>query len=228
LSDRSRVKLAEQSSRELVLRSKTGSSHFDTPDFEVLDGLLPEFVEIGHAVRITVTIESPHTRNEWARAFAKQGASDLVVYRMLAQDSRIADCHRLHYLQMAGEKIARGYLLRHTKDRSLGDLLSTHEALESFVRLYRKSPEATARYAGHAAQFDELMNQVRGLAAEIEKLAPAVDRQRWPANAEYPWSNGARLTVPCEYAYPVTSSFAPNVWKALDQVLADVSEDLGR
>jgi len=37
---------------------------------------------------------------------------------------------------------------------------------------------------------------VRGLASEIEKLAPAVDRQKWYANAEYPWRNRATLTVP--------------------------------
>ena len=129
---------------------------------------------------------------------------------------------------MAGEKIARGYLLHHARDRALGDLLSTHEALENFIKRYRKSPEARKRYVGRDAQFDEVMQQVGGLAADIEKLAPAVDRQKFPTNAEYPWSNGAALTVPCEYAYPVTGSFAPNVWKALEQVLHDVSQDLAK
>ena len=42
----------------------------------------------------------------------------------------------------------------------------------------------------------------RKLAREIEKLAPAVDRDASPQNAEYPWRNVNQIIVPCEYDYP--------------------------
>lgn len=46
------------------------------------------------------------------------------------------------------------------------------------------------------------MKIARKLAREIEKLAPAVDREISPANAEYPWLDDGRVIVPCEFAYP--------------------------
>jgi hypothetical protein len=43
----------------------------------------------------------------------------------------------------------------------------------------------------------------RSLALEIERLAPAVDRENSPANAEYPWTVGETVFVPEMYEYSV-------------------------
>lgn len=44
----------------------------------------------------------------------------------------------------------------------------------------------------------------RGLGVSIEKLAPAVDRDQTPENAEYPWVVGETIFVPCRHRYPVS------------------------
>ena len=43
----------------------------------------------------------------WAQAFARQAESDLHVYDVLVTDPSLPACHRLHYLQMACEKLCK-------------------------------------------------------------------------------------------------------------------------
>ncbi len=55
--------------------------------------------------------------NEWKKAFAKQSKSDLKVYELLCRNPDIDTCHRLHYLQMHLEKIAKSYLWMQSEER---------------------------------------------------------------------------------------------------------------
>jgi hypothetical protein len=59
-----------------------------------------------------------------AAAYLQQGRSDFDIYKKLVD---VPECHRLHYLQMACEKIAKAYRLRDTQT-------SLEENLLSFVR----------------------------------------------------------------------------------------------
>jgi hypothetical protein len=222
------VSLGERS-RELVVKQiGDETSLLEGPDgseAELPNALLPENLTEGQSVRLIVHIESPHTRTEWSRAYAKQGASDLAIYKHLCTRADVQNCHRLHYLQMAGEKIAKAYQFRYTK-RLVVDLLSQHVALKEFVNDYCSSKSMKARYAGREAQLQETRQGLLHLATEVEKLAPAVDREKSPTNAEYPWTNGVDLTVPCEAAYSIMSSFNDSVWRNFVQVLADASAEL--
>ena len=60
-------------------------------------------------------------------------------------------------------------------------------------------------YADKLAAHKEICKSASAFAREIEKLAPAADRQDSPANAEYPWESGSDLLVPCKYSYPTLS-----------------------
>lgn len=134
-------------------------------------------------------------------AFAQQSASDFTVYEMLAASPAAPACHSLHYLQMACEKIAKAYLFR---DQAASEtrLTTSHVVFVKFMSSYLASPSVKHKYQGRDAQLKRVRQQMLGLAREIEKLAPAVDRDNSPSNAEYPWESEGQVTIPCSYTYP--------------------------
>jgi hypothetical protein len=140
-------------------------------------------------------------RADWARAYVKQGGSDFAMFRLLSEIPSVETCHPLHYLQMAGEKVAKAYRFRDT-DTAEERLTTEHVAFSRFMQSYLGSAEIKRRYAGKDEQLREIVKVARKLAREIEKLAPAVDRDTSPANAEYPWLDSGRVVVPCEFTYP--------------------------
>jgi hypothetical protein len=81
---------------------------------ELPTAIFPIAQRTGHIVKLRITVEDPYTRADWVEAFAEQGKSDLIVYEILRNSERnsnldVPSCHRLHYLQMATEKIAKAY-----------------------------------------------------------------------------------------------------------------------
>ncbi len=120
---------------------------------------------------------------------------------MLGQaSSRVAECHRLHYLQMACEKIAKAYRLRDT-NAALETAMNSHLGFTHFMNQFLGSAAMRRRYRGRENALIQARQAANRLAREIEKLAPAVDRHRSPANTEYPWADGERVVVPCKYTY---------------------------
>jgi hypothetical protein len=140
-------------------------------------------------------------RDEWALAYAKQSRSDFAVFRLLSGSASVEECHRLHSLQMACEKIAKAYRFRDT-DTSDERLTTEHVAFSQFIESYLGSADIKMRYRDRVAQLREVRKVARKLAREIEKLAPAVDREGTPANAEYPWEDAGRVMTPCEFTFP--------------------------
>ena len=133
-----------------------------------------------------------------ADAYAEQSRSDFAVYAVHLRNAE--ECHRLHYLQMACEKIAKAYRLRDTRAFTADDLYS-HTVFSRFIQNFLKAEEVTSRYQAQDAKLKQVERYARSLAAEIEKLAPAVDRDLTPANAEYPWTDGGTVSVPCRHRY---------------------------
>lgn len=101
---------------------------------------------------------------------------------------------------MACEKIAKAYRLRDTSVFSEEDLYS-HVIFSGFILALLKSPQIKLRFQGEDAKRRHLERYARSLSREIEKLAPAVDRERTPANSEYPWVQGQAVFVPCQFSY---------------------------
>ncbi len=71
-------------------------------------------------------------RKDFARAFITQARSDWNIYQLLAAQDGVATCHRLHYLQMTCEKLAKAYRLRDT-ETSVDEIISKHRGFEKFV-----------------------------------------------------------------------------------------------
>jgi hypothetical protein len=146
----------------------------------------------------------PDARNNWADGFARQSASDFAVYQHLALQPGFPACHALHYLQMACEKLAKAYRFR-DESMSIDDIQKSHVAISKEVEQIVMSPDFRKRYASKAAHLKEILRSSRLLSREIEKLAPTVDREATPANAEYPWFDGRMVKAPCDYTFQVLS-----------------------
>ncbi len=113
----------------------------------------------------------------------------------------MATCHRLHYLQMAGEKLAKAYRFRDTETTS-SSLLTQHVGFAKFINSLLLSPRVRERFDGKLEQLRAIQKECNRLAREVEQLAPAVDRGNSPQNAEYPWLDGKQVITPCLYGYP--------------------------
>ncbi|HEV8551544.1 MAG TPA: hypothetical protein VGQ57_20995, partial [Polyangiaceae bacterium] len=137
-------------------------------------------------------------RAAYASAFIAQARSDWQAYRVLEQ-SEVAPCHPLHYLQMVCEKVAKAYRLRDTQ-APVDQLVSTHSGFSKFISAFFAAV-LKDEYVGKSAQLASLIQFSRRLAREIEKLAPAVDRLSTPENAEYPWERDGHVTAPCEFGF---------------------------
>ncbi len=123
------------------------------------------------------------------------------MYRDFLQDAE--ECHRLHFLQMACEKIAKAYRLSDAETFATNDLYS-HVAFSKFILYFLRTQQLKERYRTQDAKRRQMERYARTLALEIEKLAPAVDRDQTPENAEYPWLVGETVFVPCRHRYPIS------------------------
>ena len=132
---------------------------------------------------------------DWRSAYFAQALSDYTTFRLL-REQNAPICQYLHYLQMATEKLAKGF----KTSPGAGPHEKTHQALVSFMRLSRGLPavrqaSGLANISAYAAFIDSLLP----LARTIEGLAP--DEAGDSPNPEYPWEFHGGVTAPVEYAF---------------------------
>jgi len=108
---------------------------------------------------------------------------------------------------MACEKIAKAYRLRDTESFTEDDLYS-HVVFSKFILGFLKARQLKERFRSRDAKRRHIERYARGLAASIERLAPAVDRDRTPENAEYPWVSGGAVFVPARHGFAVSRGLA--------------------
>ncbi len=118
----------------------------------------------------------------WKSAFLFQARSDFRLLQLLNRSGSVELCHRLHYLQMVSEKLAKSFQSKGGKPPR-----TTHKAFVDFLRFaqYRKDLEAVCGYSGRTKQFRAHVNSLLSVAKAIEDLAPSSRNQL--ANPEYPW-----------------------------------------
>ena len=145
------------------------------------------------------------TVREWALGLARQALCDLDARDVLAAEPSLPECQRLHFLQMACEKLCKAHLYESGSAR-LGVLETSHAYIAKHLPgiLRAQHDREHAKQRGYSAQ---RAKRFRGLAREIELLAPAVkDGGRRQENCEYPWeTTGGRLVVPVDYEFPSLS-----------------------
>lgn len=132
------------------------------------------------------------------RLWLRQADAEFRLFRSLS-GSGAADCHLLHHLQMATEKLGKAYLCRN------GAAPSVHRAFEPFLRALRCRRSSDQRLIAKAFGFvrvDDLLAWLRSalpLASRLENMAPSLAGDG--PNPEYPWPREAPQYCPAEHSF---------------------------
>jgi len=136
----------------------------------------------------------------WRSAFFAQARADWRLFCELKQRTDVPMCQKLHYLQMATEKLAKAFSSSQTGQRPP----RSHVALTRFLKVSKGRPEIRHRlgYQENYRSFCAYIDSLLGIAQQIEQLAPVGDQEG--PNAEYPWldPDSGDVVSPAEYAFP--------------------------
>lgn len=130
----------------------------------------------------------------WRTSFLAQARSDfdmlsILLDKELNKRQRISDCHKLHYLQMCAEKLAKGFSTdEKTKPRPV------HNALVRFIQT-SKSNKGLMKTCGYkdVKYFQEYLKSLIEIAEKVEDLVPIGKGER--LNPEYPWQDASSGTI---------------------------------
>lgn len=167
----------------------------------------------------------PLTPDDWADAYLKQAKAEWRVWNDLRETPNIPECVRLHMLQMSMEKLGKAYRLRQGAT-SIDDANTHHVAFEKTVNaiLAVRARQLFPNLKPNNIRF--IRTHLGGLARDIERLCPAVDRVNTASNSEYPWESGGQLFVPVEYSFEgitrrLTDPKGVRMMKVVDAIFAD-------
>ncbi|HUY32736.1 MAG TPA: hypothetical protein VMV69_08130 [Pirellulales bacterium] len=138
--------------------------------------------------------------NAAQRLWWDQARSDLAVFVRLRRSGGVEECHLLHYLQMATEKLSKAYVWRSGKVPP-----KNHTGFVRFLKalLDRKVSELEriARTLGFSRpqDLDRWVANIQTLAYALQNTAPA-EAQNGP-NAEYPWPHEAPAHCPASHVF---------------------------
>lgn len=136
---------------------------------------------------------------DWTQAYARQSRADFDAWNALAEHKELAPSQRLHFLQMACEKLCKAHLCKGGAEPTI--LAGSHAYIAGTLPVIVR--QQFALLTGKRSRAG-LMKHVKHLSREIELLAPAVDDGgRRPDNCEYPWEDHTgQLHVPAEHSFP--------------------------
>ena len=134
--------------------------------------------------------------NDWRTLYLRQARADYAVFKVLLATPNMPLCQKLHYLQMATEKLAKGLMTA----PGAGEYGHTHDALVRFMQVARTRAEVrqVCRYS-NARAFSLYVESLLPVAQQIENLSPEGIPH---PNPEYPWVDGAgQLVSPLDYSF---------------------------
>ena len=121
---------------------------------------------------------------DWRTAYLNQARWDFEMFRRLEKMNDVPPCYQLHYLQMATEKLAKGYLTL----PGGGPYERTHDAFLKFMRVAKKLSEIRKMCGFSSSEkhksYNEYIDGLIPIAGQIENLSPEGDDH---PNPEYPW-----------------------------------------
>jgi hypothetical protein len=133
----------------------------------------------------------------WRDAFLAQARSDYEIFEKLNTPENPV-CHKLHYLQMAMEKLAKGFLCKGDNPPPK----RSHYVLVGFLQISKHRPEwiRLLGYAGKDRVYASIVDSLLPVADKIERLAPGESDRM---NPEYPWvDNNGSVNCPAHYGFP--------------------------
>ena len=144
---------------------------------------------------------------DWRSSYLEQAKSDYAMFSLIRNQAPL--CQSLHYLQMATEKMAKGFLTRPGGSR----YGRTHDAFVRFMRAARTRPEFQAASGfTRSSQFIAYVDSLLDIAQRIEDLSPeGIDHP----NPEYPWETNGMIVIPLEYPFAELTLDGPKMVKLL-------------
>jgi hypothetical protein len=132
----------------------------------------------------------------------RQAKSDHDMYVLLRKNGG-DDCHQLHFLQMATEKLGKAYQWSSGSPpaRSHAGFVQFMRQLGSVPRDQRDAIAATFNFT-RFRDFQAWINAILPLAYELQRLAPALANDG--PNPEYPWPQEAPTEAPVTYEFPLS------------------------
>jgi hypothetical protein len=159
------------------------------------------------------------TPEEWGCAFAKQAKADFNGWNALHADSPLPECQKLHFLQMACEKLCKAYLCKAGSDPLVLQTSHAYTA-KNLPIILRQQISLMGDKAPKNSKF--LIQRSQELAREIELLAPSVDDGgRRPDNCEYPWEKNGKLYVPAEWSFSNLKLLAAPAGRTILKLIQD-------
>ena len=140
--------------------------------------------------------------NDAQKLWWQQAQSDLAIFLQLRRVGAVGahECHLLHYLQMATEKLSKAYLWRSGKVPP-----KTHTGFVRFLKsLLDRRPAELKKIAkslgfGRPEDLDRWVSSVQHLAYALHNIAPAEARNG--PNPEYPWPHEAPAHSPAGHSF---------------------------
>lgn len=138
------------------------------------------------------------TDEDWARGYARQALSDLDAREALC-GTKVHKCHRLHFLQMAAEKVCKAYSIKTGRH---GPVWKSHVCVKEYLPLLARHFYTVID--GGKQKSQRQIASIKHFAGEIDLLAPAYSLEGLRKdNSEYPWEDGkGKICIPCEYSFP--------------------------
>ncbi len=155
--------------------------------------------------------------NGYQKLWWQQAKSDHDTF-VLLRSQGVEQCHILHYLQMATEKIAKAYFWRSDKPPA-----KSHAGLRQFLKfLGHTSPRDRERIANlfsfrHFSDFQNWIRAVLPMTHDLERLAP--DLAGNGPNPEYPWPHATPQYAPAHYDFPVWATLKSHRGRDLMRVI---------
>ena len=131
---------------------------------------------------------------DWRTAYFRQAQADYETLQLL-EEADAAFCQQLHYLQMATEKLAKGF----ASAPGGPPQPKVHRGYAQFLQQVKRRPELQTLFPGNPNQVTPYINALLPYARFIEDLAPA-NANNGP-NAEYPWQTPTGVIAPVDYAF---------------------------
>ena len=146
---------------------------------------------------------------DWRTGYLRQAKADYDLFQRLANEQELNSCYRLHLLQMATEKLAKGLLTLPGAAR----YPSTHDAFVNFVTVAKTRRDVRlacgfSRRDAYAAYIDSLRPQAQA----VEDLSPEGEDH---PNPEYPWVAGGNVISPLDYPFREIDLQSPKMIKLL-------------
>ena len=141
--------------------------------------------------------------NSRQKLWWQQAKSDHDVFELVRREG-MPECHSLHYLQMATEKVAKAYFWR-----SGNPPPKSHAGFVQFLRFlgHRRNDRERIAKLFSFNRFEDFQNWIRAvlpIAYELERLTP--DLANDGPNPEYPWPHAHPEHAPQSHKFAVWTS----------------------